>query len=335
MAIALLHTIGWVTLVGIVAPQHLAMGQSTFDIGIGVTAYLLGVRHALDADHIAAIDNTTRKLAGNAQRPVSVGFWFAMGHSSIVFVLTILLVLCARTFKGSPLLARADFHAVTGIIGTIVSSGFLYAIAALNMGALRDIWRQCRGTHAGSCPDKRGLLNRLLAPMMNLITKPWQMCIVGLLFGLGFDTVTEVGLLVMSGAGAASGLPWYAILCLPVLFAAGMSLIDTIDGSFMNVAYEWALTRPIGRAYYNLTVTGLSVVVAVVIGSLEILDMIGDRLHFRGVFWRWIGAVDLNIAGLAIVGLFITAWGIALVSWKIRCHMDGRMPYRKDMAAEG
>jgi high-affinity nickel-transport protein len=318
--IALLHIMGWLTLILIVAPQHLALGARTFDIGIGVTAYMLGIRHALDADHIAAIDNTTRQLMTRNERPLSVGFWFAIGHSSIVFVLTVLFGLGARTLARPFLDNGSKLHVLTEIIGTIVSVGFLYAIAGLNIQTLSRTWRQFRFRRTDLPPDdesekemdKCGLLNRLFSPLMKLVAKPWQMYFIGLLFGLGFDTATEISLLVLSGTGAASDLPWYAILCLPLLFASGMSIIDTIDGSLMNVAYGWGLARPAARIRYNLAVTTLSVAVAVAIGTLEILGLVGDRLRLQGAFWHRIAAIDLNAVGLAIVGLFMLAWGMAL-----------------------
>jgi high-affinity nickel-transport protein len=332
-AIAGLHLIGWVTLIVIIVPQHLAIGAGTFDIGLGITAYVLGIRHALDADHIAAIDNTTRKLTAKNERATSVGFWFAIGHSSVVFALTLLLALGVQTLASEYLRGGSDFRVVMGVVGTVISSGFLYAIAALNMLSLVTTWRQYRGKRLGASPDmdpgrqleKRGLLIRLFNPLMKLITKPWQMYFVGLLFGLGFDTVTEIALLVLSGAGAASGLPWYAILCLPTLFAGGMSMVDTIDGSFMNIAYKWAIAKPAGRMYYDLAITALSVSVALAIGMLETLELIADRLHPRGAFWHWIAAVDINRAGVAIVGLFVLTWGLALLIGRMEM-MNGSSP---------
>jgi high-affinity nickel-transport protein len=327
--IAILHITGWLTLIGIVAPQHLAVGARTFDVGIGVTAYMLGIRHALDADHIAAIDNTTRQLMTKNERALSVGFWFAIGHSSVVFVLTVLFGLGARTLARPFLDNGSKLHILTEISGTIVSVGFLYAIAALNMQTLSRAWRQFRFRRTDLPPDdesekeldKCGLLNRLLSPLMKLVAKPWQMYFIGLLFGLGFDTATEISLLVLSGTGAVSGLPWYAILCLPVLFASGMSIIDTIDGSLMNVAYGWGLARPAARIGYDLAVTTLSVTVALVIGTLEILGLVGDRLRLQGAFWHRIAAIDLNVVGLAIVALFMFAWGIALVTRRVAYYM--------------
>jgi high-affinity nickel-transport protein len=319
--IAALHFIGWITLIVIIVPRHLMIGAKTFDLGLGITAYVLGLRHALDADHIAAIDNTTRKLTAKRERTMSVGFWFAIGHSSIVFVLTMVLALGTRTLTGAAFGTKDDLRLLMGTVGTVISGGFLYGIAALNLLSLVTTWRQYRHGRPGFDPhgdpehelEKRGVLNRLLNPLMRLITKPRQMFFVGLLFGLGFDTVTEISLLVLSGTGGTSGLPWYAILCLPTLFAAGMTILDTIDGSFMNAAYQWSIARPAGRIYYNLAITALSVVVAVAIGTGETLALIADRLHPRGVFWHWITAVDLNCVGLAIVGLFGLTWSVALL----------------------
>lgn len=319
-----LHVIGWVTLVAVVAPEHHKVGTQAFGIGIGVTAYTLGMRHAFDADHIAAIDNTTRKLMGEGQRPLSVGFWFSLGHSSIVFGLAVLLSLGIKTLAGPVEDDGSRLHDVTGLIGTTVSGAFLYLIAAINLIILVGLWKVFRGMRSGHFDEgalerqlnNRGLMNRLLGRVTKSITKPWQMYPLGLLFGLGFDTATEIALLVLAGSGAASGLPWYAILCLPVLFAAGMSLLDTIDGSFMNFAYGWAFSKPVRKVYYNLTITGLSVAVALIIGTVELLGLLADQLGLHGLFWDWVGGLDLNIVGFVIVGLFFVTWVLALLVWK-------------------
>ncbi|MET8076792.1 HoxN/HupN/NixA family nickel/cobalt transporter [Streptomyces sp. NPDC005303] len=320
-----LHVIGWVTLVAIVAPHHYSVGEKSFGIGIGVTAYTLGMRHAFDADHIAAIDNTTRKLMGEGQRPLSVGFWFSLGHSSVVFVLALLLSLGVKALAGPVRDDDSHLHDVTALIGTTVSGAFLYLIAAVNLVVLVGIWKVFRRMRSGRYDEaaleeqlnNRGFMNRLLGRVMKSITRPWQMYPLGLLFGLGFDTATEIALLVLAGSGAASGLPWYAILTLPVLFAAGMSLLDTIDGSFMNFAYGWAFSKPVRKVYYNLTITGLSVAVALLIGTVELLGLLADRLHLRGPFWTWISGLDLNLLGFVIVGLFFVTWIVALVVWKV------------------
>jgi nickel/cobalt transporter (NiCoT) family protein len=322
--IVALHVIGWFTLIAIVAPHHYSIGEKSFGIGIGVTAYTLGMRHAFDADHIAAIDNTTRKLMGEGQRPLSVGFWFSLGHSSVVFALALLLSLGVKTLAGPVRDDGSGLHDVTGLIGTTVSGTFLYIIAAINLVILAGIWkvfRQMRSGHYDEAAleeqlNNRGFMNRLLGRVMKSITKSWQMYPLGLLFGLGFDTATEIALLVLAGSGAASGLPWYAILCLPVLFAAGMSLLDTIDGTFMNFAYGWAFSKPVRKVYYNLTITGLSVAVALLIGTVELLGLLVDRFDLHGPFWDWIAALDLNVLGFVIVGLFFATWIVALIVWK-------------------
>lgn len=322
--IVALHVIGWFTLVAIVAPEHYSVGTKSFGIGIGVTAYTLGMRHAFDADHIAAIDNTTRKLMHEGKRPLSVGFWFSLGHSSIVFGLAVLLSLGIKSLSDPVENDDSQLHSVTGWIGTTVSGTFLYAIAIINLLILAGIWkvfRQMRGGHFDEAAleehlNNRGFMNRLLGRVMKSITKPWQMYPLGLLFGLGFDTATEIALLVLAGSGAASGLPWYAILCLPVLFAAGMCLLDTIDGSFMNFAYEWAFSKPVRKVYYNLTITGLSVAVALIIGTVELLGLIGEKAKLHGAFWDWVGGLDLNIIGYVIVGLFFATWAVAVAVWK-------------------
>ncbi|MGW3286409.1 HoxN/HupN/NixA family nickel/cobalt transporter [Streptomyces sp. NPDC001002] len=319
-----LHIIGWFTLIAIVAPEHYSIGTKSFGIGIGVTAYTLGMRHAFDADHIAAIDNTTRKLMGEGQRPLSVGFWFSLGHSSVVFALAFLLSLGVKAVAGPVRDDDSQLHDVTGLIGTTVSGVFLYVIAIINLVILAGIWKVFRRMRSGHFDEaaleeqlnNRGFMNRLLGRVMKSITKPWQMYPLGLLFGLGFDTATEIALLVLAGSGAASGLPWYAILCLPVLFAAGMSLLDTIDGSFMNFAYDWAFSKPVRKVYYNLTITGLSVAVALVIGTVELLGLLAEKLDLHGFFWDWVAGLDLNIIGFVIVGLFFATWVIALLVWK-------------------
>jgi high-affinity nickel-transport protein len=323
--VTLLHVVGWFTLIAIVAPQHLSLGTKSFGIGIGITAYTLGMRHAFDADHIAAIDNTTRKLMHGGKRPLAVGFWFSLGHSTIVFALTFLLSLGVKALAGPVEDDNSQLHQVTGFVGTTVSGTFLYIIAAINIVILVGIWKVFRAMRSGEFDEaaleeqlnNRGFMNRILGRVMKSIRSPWQMYPVGVLFGLGFDTATEVALLVLAGTGAASGLPWYAILCLPILFAAGMSLLDTIDGSFMNFAYGWAFSKPVRKVYYNLTITGLSVAVAFIIGTVEILGLLAQQLNLSGSFWDWVRGLDLNTLGFVIVGLFFATWIIALVVWKV------------------
>ncbi len=322
--ITALHLIGWVTLVIVVEPAHLRLDGKAFGIGIGLTAYTLGLRHAFDADHIAAIDNTTRKLMGDGQRPLAVGFFFSLGHSTVVFVLALLLAAGVRAISGPVEDDSSRLHHYTGLIGTSVSGVFLYLIALLNVvvlvGIVRVFAKLRRGHYSESelerQPENRGLVNRLLGRFTRSITKSWHMYPVGLLFGLGFDTATEVALLVLAGTSAASGLPWYAILCLPVLFAAGMCLLDTIDGSFMNFAYGWAFSNPIRKIYYNIAVTTLSVAVALLIGTVELLGLFADQLRWHGPFWDWLAGLNLNTVGFVVVAMFVLTWAVALLVWR-------------------
>src|SRR6201987_1478819 len=249
--VAGLHVVGFATLIALVAPSRYSLGASgAFTIGIGLTAYTLGLRHAFDADHISAIDNTTRKLMQEGKRPLSVGFWFSLGHSTIVFALALLISLGVRSLDGPVRNNNSDLHQVTNGIGTLVSGFFLYVIAAINLVILLGIIKVFRDMRTGRYDeaqlevqlDKRGFMNRFLGRLTKTVKRPPQMYPIGVLFGLGFDTATEVALLVLAGGAAGAGMPWYAILCLPILFAAGMSLMDSIDGSFMNFAYSWALS---------------------------------------------------------------------------------------------
>ncbi len=320
-----LHAAGFFILIAIVAPHRYRMrAGGVFGVGIGITAYTLGLRHAFDADHIAAIDNTTRKLMAEGKRPLSVGFWFSLGHSTVVFALAALLSFGVRSLAGPVQQGDSGLHRVTGWIGALVSGGFLYVIAALNVVILLGIVKVFREMRSGAYDERelerqldgRGAMNRIVGGVTKTIVKPRQMYPVGLLFGLGFDTATEVALLVLAGGAAGAGLPWYAILCLPILFAAGMSLLDTIDGSFMNLAYGWALSVPVRKVYYNLAITGLSVVVALVIGTIELGGLFAEQLQLSGSFWRWLEAIDINRLGFVIVGLFVLTWTITLAVWR-------------------
>ena len=322
-AVVALHVIGWGALLLLVVPQHYEVGHEVFGIGLGLTAYTLGLRHAFDADHIAAIDNTTRKFMAEGKRPLSVGFFFSLGHSSVVFLLALLLSLGLQ-IGGAVQDEGSTLQTTTGYIGTLVSGTFLYLIAAINFVILLGILRVFRQLRQGEFDEasleeqlnNRGLMNRLLGRLTRRIREPWQMYPLGLLFGLGFDTATEVGLLVLAGGAAVSGLPWWSILVLPVLFAAGMSLLDTIDGSFMNFAYGWAFAKPVRKVYYNITITGLSVAVAWIIGTVELLQILQKKLTLGGPVWQWIAGLDLNVIGFVIVGLFIATWVGALGIWR-------------------
>jgi len=322
--ILLLHVLGWGVLIGLVTPQGYAVGGQLMGVGLGVTAYTLGMRHAFDADHIAAIDNTTRKLMGQDKRPLSVGFWFSLGHSSVVFVMVALVAFGVRALAAQLGNDQSTLQKTTGIWGTAVSGTFLILIGLINLAALIGILKVFAGMRRGHFDeaeleeqlDKRGFLNRILGRVTRAVTKPWHMYPVGLLFGLGFDTVTEVGLLVVAGGAAAANLPWWAVLTLPILFAAGMSLLDTIDGSFMNFAYGWAFSKPVRKIYYNITITALSVAVALLIGGIEIISILTDKLDITTGLLATIGSVDLNSVGYWIVALFVATWAIALAVWR-------------------
>ena len=317
--VAGLHVLGWGVLLGLVAPQGLTVGLRPF-LGLGVTAYVLGLRHAFDADHIAAIDNTTRQLMARGRRPLSTGFWFSLGHSSVVFALTILVAFGVRSFAGALLDAHSSLRSAAGVIGAVVSGGFLYAIAALNLLVLADLWRASRRPWTeGPAPPAApgGLVTRLLKPVEAMITRPWQMYVVGLLFGLGFDTVTEIALLALSGSGAAAGAPWYAVLCLPVLFAAGMSLMDGLDGVLISQAYAWSLAMPGRGLRYNLVVTTLSVAIALGVGGVEILGLLGDKLGLKGALWRALSEIDLTTLGVAASVLLLGCWLVAATARRL------------------
>ncbi|APA94921.1 Nickel transporter NicT [Nocardia seriolae] len=341
LAVLALHILGWGTLLLFVVPGHHVVQGSVFGVGLGITAYTLGMRHAFDADHIAAIDNTTRKLVAENGRARShtVGFWFALGHSSIVFVMVALLAFGVRALAGSLENQGSGLHEWTGLWGTTVSGSFLIAIGLLNLVSLIGIWRVYRRMRGGDLDEaaleralaERGLLNRFLGPVMRLVRKPWQMYPVGLLFGLGFDTVTEVGLLVIAGGAAATGLPWYAILVLPLLFSAGMALFDSLDGAFMSHAYDWAFARPVRKIYYHLVITGLSVAVALLIGVQEIVSIFVEKLEITSGFVAWIGNLDLGALGYIIVGLFALTWAAALAVWRFT---DIETRWERDLAAD-
>jgi nickel/cobalt transporter (NiCoT) family protein len=320
-----LHILGWGLLVGLVAPQHYQVGATqVLGIGLGFTAYTLGMRHAFDADHIAAIDNTTRKLMSEGKRPLSVGFWFSLGHSTIVFGLVTLLAAGVRAVAGQLADETSRLQQLTGVIGTAVSGSFLYLIGIINLVVLVGIVKVFRRMRRGEYDEtaletqlnQRGFLNKILAGATKTVTRPGQMYPVGVLFGLGFDTATEVGLLVLAGGAAAFTLPWYAILTLPILFAAGMSLLDTVDGCFMNFAYGWAFSKPVRKIYYNITITGLSVAVALIIGSIELISIVSKKAGITSGPLAAIADINLDFVGYGIVALFVIAWLVALAVWK-------------------
>jgi len=294
-------------------------------LGTAVLAYSFGLRHALDVDHIAAIDNVTRKLMQREKQPVAVGLFFSLGHSTVVFALTVAIAITATAFQTQ----FESFKMVGGVVGTLVSAFFLFAIALANIIVLFSVYRIFRTVkNGGRYVDEdldlmlanRGLLGRVFRRFFRLIEWSWQMYPLGVLFGLGFDTATEVGLLGIAATQASHGLSIWSILVFPALFMAGMTLVDTTDSILMLRAYGWAFVKPIRKLYYNLTITAVSVVVAVVVGGLEVLNLVGDQLGLteRGGFWGAIGSLSDNfgVLGVAIIGIFIAAWLISYVVYR-------------------
>jgi nickel/cobalt transporter (NiCoT) family protein len=333
-----LNVAGWVMLAAALHGHYHITKTEIFGVGTGILAYTLGMRHAFDADHIAAIDNTTRKLVGEGKRPLSVGFFFSLGHSSVVFVLAVLLNFGIRALNSQVSSDGSGLHVITGVIGTSVSGTFLYIIAALNVVILVGIVKVFRDMRTGKFDDeeleeqlaKRGLMNRVLGPLARRVDQPWKMYPIGVLFGLGFDTATEIALLVLAGSAVVSGLPFYGVLSLPILFAAGMSLFDTADGCFMNFAYDWAFARPVRKVYYNLTITGLSVFIAFFVGTVELLGLLATETHLSGGFWSFMQGFNINTAGFVIVGMFVVTWAVALAVWHF-----GRIEQKWEATAEG
>lgn len=335
-SIALLHLLGFTLL--ILAAHHHSAGSKTTAIGVGtgLLAYTLGMRHAFDADHIAAIDNTTRKFMAEGKRPMSVGFFFSLGHSSVVFLLTLCLGLGVKALGGQIRNSSSGLHQFGGLVGTVVSGTFLYLIAALNVIVLWGIVKLFVEMRQGRFNDAelekhlnaRGLFMRFFGRLARSIDRPGKMYPLGFLFGLGFDTATEVAFLVLAGTSVAAGLPLWALLSLPILFAAGMSLLDTIDGSFMNFAYGWAFSKPVRKVYYNITITGLSVLVAFYIGTLELMQVLATQINLTGGVWNYAQNFNINKAGMIVVGLFVGIWAFALLYWKY-----GRVEQRWESAA--
>jgi high-affinity nickel-transport protein len=325
--ILLLHVIGFGVLLFLVVPRayHLGGTTGTYGVGIGVLAYTFGLRHAFDADHIAAVDNTTRKLlADGHRRPLSVGFWFSLGHSTVVFGLAFLLSVGVKALAGQVADDNSELHSITGVLGASVSGVFLWVLGIINLVVLLGIVRVFRKMRHGAYDEKeledqlnkRGFMNRFLGGLTKSVRKPSHIYPIGVLFGLGFDTATEVGLLVLAGGAAAFNLPFYAILVLPVLFAAGMCLMDTTDGVFMNAAYGWAFAKPVRKVFYNITITSLSVAVALMIGTIELAGVLVDQGNIQSGPLVAIAQIPLDYAGYAIVLLFILAWLSAIAVWK-------------------
>jgi nickel/cobalt transporter (NiCoT) family protein len=298
----------------------LIFADDTMMLGTALLAWSLGMRHAVDADHIAAIDNVTRKLMQEGQRPLTVGLWFAVGHSGIVLIAAVLIAVAASA------LSRVEaVGEVGGTIATIISATFLFAIAAMNLIILKSVLKTFNHVRSGGAYvdedmdillGNRGFLARIFKPLFRLVTRSWHMAPLGFLFGLGFDTATEVAILGLSAGQAASGLSIATVLIFPLLFAAGMALIDTADGALMMGAYQWAFVKPIRKLYYNITITLVSALVAIVIGGIEAAALLGDKLGLTGGIWSVAANLGehFNSLGFFIIGLFAACW---LVSWAI------------------
>jgi nickel/cobalt transporter (NiCoT) family protein len=289
-------------------------------------AYTFGLRHAVDADHIAAIDNTTRKLMGDGQRPVGVGLFFSLGHSTVVVALSVVIAVSASIVSDIPKLQE-----VGGLIGTAVSATFLIVIGLINLVVLIDIYRMFRRVARGGTYDEetledflnnRGLLARLFRPMLRLISRSWHLYPLGVLFGLGFDTASEVALLGLAATSGASHIPVVYILILPALFAAGMSLVDTTDGVLMLGAYGWAYVKPIRKLYYNLNITLVSVLIAFGIGGIEVLSLVGEKLGLTGGIWDALGGLDFGIIGFGIIGVFVVSWALSTAIYRRKGYDD-------------
>ncbi|MHB8438418.1 MAG: Nickel transporter NicT [Acidimicrobiales bacterium] len=320
-----MNALGWILVVLAIQPRHFHYPGLGIGLGVAFTAWTLGARHAFDADHLSAIDNTTRKLMADGRRPLGTGFFFSMGHSAAIVAVGVGLAAAARAVFGVVVDPRSTFHTASGVIGTGLSAGFLFMIAALNVVVLVGIAKVCRRMRRGEFDEvelerqlqARGFMARLFRRLTASITQSWQMVFVGLLFAVGFDTATEVLLLTATATAATHGLPWYAVLALPILFAGGLTLFDTLDGIFMTVAYGWAFARPARRLYYNLVITGLSVFVALFVGTVEVLGLLATQLHLSGGPWHLLANFDLNKAGFTIAAVFVVVWVAAVAYWRI------------------
>jgi high-affinity nickel-transport protein len=326
-----INAAGWGIYVLAVMPHHFNYqgegGSRGLGVGLGVaiTAWFLGFRHAFDADHISCIDNTTRKLMADGKRPLGTGFFFSFGHSTVVMVVGVGITIAARAVFGAVVDPNSTYETAGGAIGTLVSAAFLYLIAVLNLIVLAGIFKVFRDMRRGTYAEAeleaqlqaRGLMYRFFGRFMKSITRTWQLYFVGLVFGIGFDTTTEVLLLAATAYAAIQGLPYYAVLALPFLFSGGMMLFDTLDGCFMNFAYGWAFARPVRKVYYNLVITGLSIGAAFIIGTIEILGILTTEAHLSGGFWSVMANFNINVAGFCIAGLFILVWAVALTYWRM------------------
>jgi high-affinity nickel-transport protein len=312
-----------VLLLHIVGLSFLILGAKNHSLLLGMAfiSYTLGLRHAFDADHIAAIDNTVRKLVQQKKNPVGVGFFFSVGHSSVVFLMAVLLAVSVQWAQKE----LPQWQEMGNVLGTAVSGCFLLFIGVLNAIVLFDLQKVFLKMRQGTYNEEeveelllnRGFLARFAGPLFKLINKSWHVYPLGFLFGLGFDTASEVALLAISAGAAKTALPLVGILSLPILFAAGMSLMDTADGVFMSNAYKWAFSTPLRKVYYNLTVTTLSVIAALLIGMIELAQVFSKKLNLNGASWHWIQNVDIGWLGYLLVVLFIVAWGLSFAIWKV------------------
>jgi len=329
--IVAVNAAGWGTFVLYVLPHHFDYkgegGSAGLGVGVGVaiTAWFLGFRHAFDADHISCIDNTTRKLMADGKRPLGSGFFFSFGHSTVIVAVGVGITLAARAVFGAVVDPSSAYETAGGAIGTTLSASFLYLIALLNLIVLAGIFKVFRGMRAGTYNEAqleeqlqaRGFMYRFFGRFMRSINHTWQLYFVGLVFGIGFDTTTEVLLLAATTYAALQGLPYFAVLALPLLFSGGMMLLDSLDGLFMNFAYGWAFARPVRKVYYNLVITALSIGAAFIIGTIEILGVLTSEVHLHGAFWDLMANFNVNLAGFCIAGLFVAVWAAALIYWRV------------------
>jgi len=350
-SILLLHALGFFVFIVLVVPEH----YKGLGIGVSVLAYTLGLRHAFDADHISAIDNTTRKAMNQRNefvnraaanepqgtvppRPFAFGFFFSLGHSTIVVAIGVGIIIAERTVFNAVSHDGSGLEQFGGLFGTIVSASFLFLIGALNLVILAGIVKVFRSMRRGKYDEaelerqleNRGFFYRFFGRWMKAISKEWQMYPVGVVFGMGFDTATEVALLATTALLATQHVPWYAILCLPILFTAGMTLMDTTDGMFMNLAYGWAFFNPVRKVFYNLAITGLSVAICFFIGGIELLGLLPQEIHSLSQtsgFWGFMYNFDINKAGFVIVGMFIVTWTAAMLIWRYG-HIEERWSAR-------
>ena len=327
-SILALHVLGLFIFVAFVVPAH----YKGLGIGVSVLAYTLGLRHAFDADHISAIDNTTRKSMNDRQgtdkpRPLAYGYFFSLGHSSVVVAIGVGIVVAEKTVFSAVSNNNSSLQQFGGLFGTIVSASFLFLIGLLNLVVLAGIVKVFSSMRRGEYNEaelerqleSRGLFYRFLGRWLKAIHKEWHMYPVGVVFGLGFDTASEVALLATTALYASRHVPWYAILCLPILFTAGMALMDTIDGLFMNLAYGWAFFNPVRKVYYNLAITGLSVAICFFIGGVETLGLLPAEIHGLSKhhgFWGFMYNFNINTAGFVIVGMFLVTWAGAMLIWR-------------------